>query len=156
MVHIQVKCSDKSWVERPEWEDFNNRWPGLLVILVMLLWSGSGVMAGMVIQCVCGAISGQSLPIITCNENKLLPDHQHSLAGTCSVFTTFIIRCLSFTQSSHKVQRLSGIRLPPKVFGVQPFPSFRHNGVPSDGAGLGIGEWRYNFAAAFLLVTRLT
>ena len=80
-------------------------------------------MAGMVIQCVCGAISGQSLPIITCNENKLLPDHQHSLAGTCSVFTTFIIRCLSFTQSSHKVQSQASDFLQRYLVSNPSFPS---------------------------------
>ena len=132
-----VQCSDKSWVERLEWEDFNNRWPGLLVILVMLLWSGSGVMAGMV-MCVCGAIPGHSLPIITCNENKLLPDHQHSLAGTwCSVFTTFIIRCLSLAQWSHKVHRHQASSrgwcpaLPGASLWISPW-------FPSDVAGLGI------------------
>ena len=46
---------------------------GLIVMLVMrllirILCEADGV---------CGAISGQSPAMMTCNENKLLPDRQH-------------------------------------------------------------------------------
>ena len=98
------KSTEKSVFEKLEWEDFNNRWPpdcdsGHAPLI--RIWCEADK-AGLV-MCVWGAISGQTLAIMTCNENKLLPDHQHSLTGSCSAFTTFIIRCLSLAHWSHEV-----------------------------------------------------
>ena len=124
------KSTEKSVFEKLEWEDFNNRWPpdcdsGHAP------WSGSGVR----LTSACGAPSLVRLwPLWPVMRTNCQEDHQHSLTGSCSAFTTFIIRCLSLAHWSHEAH--TSVSHSQEVFAVQPFLE-RHNGFPSRGAGLG-------------------
>ena len=124
------KSTEKSVFEKLEWEDFNNRWPpdcdsGHAP------WSGSGVR----LTSACGAPSLVRLwPLWPVMRTNCQEDHQHSLTGSCSAFTTFIIRCLSLAHWSHEAH--TSVSHSQEVFAVQPFLA-RHNGFPSRGAGLG-------------------